>query len=890
MGVPLFPVVAMAASLVLVSPQHKSAVLQAGGLRDTPATPSVARAVRAQPSAPRVDGRLDDAAWAQAPVYSDFIQREPHDGQPAAERTTFRVVFTDEALYVAVRAFDTQADRIVGQLTRRDEGSPSDVIIVTIDSYRDRRTAFDFWVNPVGVKRDLYRSNDTDEDTSWDAVWDVATSRDGEGWSAEYRIPFSQLRFPQGDRLTFGFNVCRQVIRLNELSCWRPLPQSASGIVSLFGDLEGLDGIRPPRRLEVLPYTVGRTARTVTEVGNPFRSGEDYAARGGADVKMGIGSNLTLDATVNPDFGQVEADPAVLNLSAFETFYSERRPFFTEGVNIFRFPLSLGDGDGANEQLFYSRRVGRSPQGSVDVPDGGFGESIQQTSILAAGKLSGRLPSGWTIGLLGARTAQESARVDSSGVRSNQIVEPASNYFVGRLSRDFRNGRSMIGIFGTAMNRDLPDHLDWLRSSAYSLGLDWTHRFRRDTYQFRGRLVGTRVLGSETAILRTQYSSARYFQRPDRDYGPSLDSSATSLDGYAGMMEFGKIGGGHWRFLTAVDLRSPGLEPNDAGYLRDTDQLLHVLWVGYREHQPGRVFQNYSVNANYWTAWDFGGERYQTSGNINGNFTFRNYWGGYFGFELAGTGHSNATLRGGPSMSRQGRVGGWGGFSSDERKPLRGELNTSWGVPSGTGGWNLDLSPDLSWRPSGRAQVSLGPSLGWNVDDAQWLGRFSALGATRYVFGRLHQRTIAATIRADLTFTPTLSLQVYAQPFVTQGHYVNVKQVADPRAESYAGRFDVFGPDRLSRDADGNIAIDLDRAGGADIEIDNPDFNYMAFRSNVVLRWEYRPGSTIFLVWQQGREDFTSEGRFRFTGSFRDLTRTMPENTFLVKVNYWFSL
>lgn len=889
MGVALFPVVAMAASLVLIGPQHKSAAPQAADLRDTP-PPGVARAVRAQPSAPRVDGRFDDPAWANAPVFTGFTQREPHDGQPSAERTEFRVVYTDEALYVAVRAFDSHPDQIAAQLTRRDAGSPSDLLIVTIDSYRDRRTAFDFWVNPVGVKRDLYRSNDTDEDTSWDAVWDVATSRDNEGWAAEYRIPFSQLRFPQGDHLTFGFNVCRQINRLNELACWKPLPRAASGIVSLFGDLEGLDGIRPPRRLEVLPYTVGRTARTTTEPGNPFRTGEDYAARGGADVKMGIGSNLTLDATVNPDFGQVEADPSVLNLSAFETFYSERRPFFTEGVNIFRFPLSLGDGDGANEQLFYSRRVGRAPQGSVDVPDGGFGENVQQTTILAAGKLSGRLPSGWTIGVLGARTAQEHAGVDSAGVRSSQIVEPASNYFVGRLSRDFRNGRSMIGLFGTAVNRELPDHLDWLRNSAYSLGLDWTHRFRRDTYQFRGRLVGTRVLGSETAMLRTQNSSAHYFQRPDRDYGPVLDSSATSLDGYAGLMEFGKIGGGHWRFLTAVDLRSPGFEPNDVGYMRDADQVIHVVWVGYREFRPGRIFQNYSINTNYWTAWDFGGERYQTSGNVNGNFTFRNYWGGYVGVQVAGTGHSNATLRGGPSMAWQGRIGGWGGFYSDERKRLRGELNTSWGIPSGTGGWNLDLSPFLSWRPSGRMELSAGPSVGWNVDDAQWLGRESSLGATHYLFGRLHQRTIAATLRANLTFTPTLSLQVYAQPFVTQGFYVNVKQVADSRAPHYADRFDVFGPDRLTHDADGNIAIDVDRAGGADITLDNPDFNYMAFRSNVVLRWEYRPGSTVFFVWQQGREDFTDNGRFRFGGALRGLTRTMPENTFLVKVNYWFSL
>ena len=879
---------AVVAAVSILAAQPQVSTSRPAGPGDASASTGVARAVRAQPAAPRLDGRLDDPAWSQAPSYAGFIQREPQEGLPAAERTEFRVVYTDEALYIAIRAFDTQPDRIVGQLTRRDANSPSDWLIVTIDSYRDRRTAFDFWVNPAGVKLDLYRSNDTEEDNSWDAVWDVATARDRDGWTAEFAIPFSQLRFAQAAELTFGFNVCRQVQRLNEFSCWRPLPRSASGLVSLFGDLEGLSGIRPPRRLEVLPYTVGRAARTITEPGNPFRPGEDYAARGGADVKLGIGSNLTLDATVSPDFGQVEADPAVLNLTAFETFYSERRPFFTEGVNIFRFPLSLGDGDGANEQLFYSRRVGRAPQGTPDVPDGGFAEERQQTTIRAAGKLSGRLPSGWTVGLLGARTGPERVEVDSAGTRTSQVVEPATNYFVGRLARDFRNGRTMVGLFGTALNRELPDHLDWLRSSAYSLGLDWTHRFRRDTYQFRGRFVGTHVLGSTDALLRTQRSSARYFQRTDRDYGPYLDSTATALDGYGGMMEFGKISG-RWQFLTAVDVRSPGFEPNDVGYMRDVDQIVHVVWVGYREFQPGRVFQDYGINVNYWNAWDFGWNKYQSSGNINGNFTFRNYWGGYAGVELTGGGHSNAALRGGPSMLREGRLGGWGGFSSDARKPLRGEINTSWGVSGASGSWQFDVSPDLAWRPSGRIDLSVGPSVGWNVDDAQWLDRVVALGATRYLFGRLHQRTVAATIRADLTFTPTLSLQVYAQPFVTQGHYVNVKQVADPRASAYAGRYDVFGPDRLTRNAGGDIAIDLDRSGGTDITIENPDFNYMAFRSNVVLRWEYRPGSTVFVVWQQGREDFTSDGRFR-VGGFRDLVRTMPENTFLVKVNYWFSL
>jgi hypothetical protein len=862
-----------------------------GAGEEAPAVAGIARAVRATPSPPRIDGRLDDPAWALAPVYSGFTQREPHDGQPATERTEFRVLYTDEALYVAVRAFDSQPDRLVGQLTRRDANSPSDWVIVMIDSYHDRRTAFDFWVNPAGVKRDLFRYDDVNEDLTWDAVWDVATSRDASGWTAEYRIPFSQLRFPRAESHTFGFNVARQVARTNELVCWKPLPQNVNQIVSLFGALEGIEGVRPPRRLEVQPYTVGRASRSPAEAGNPFRTGSETAARIGADVKYGVTSNLTLDATINPDFGQVEADPAVVNLTAFESFFGERRPFFTEGANIFRFPIALGDGDGANEQLFYTRRIGRAPQAAPDVPPGGFAQEIGQSTIQAAGKLSGKTPSGWTVGLLGARTAEMRTRVqDSLGARSTEVVEPATNYLVGRLARDFRDGRTVVGLFGTALHRELTPALDGLRSSAYSLGLDWTHRIRHDTYQFRGWAVASEVRGSAQALLSTQESSARYFQRPGRDHGPALDSTRTSLGGFAGQAEFGKVGGGRWRFLTALDTRSPGFEVNDIGYMRDADRTIHVVWVGYRETTPGPVFLRYNVNVNYWNAWDYGWNRLSTAGNVNGSFTFRNYWGGYLGVERSQPGLSTGALRGGPALRRNGAVGGWGGLFSDERKKVRGELNANVWREDGTGSANLSLDPYLGWRPSGRVDLSVGPSVSWNRDDWQYLDQADALGARQYLFAHIDQTTVGMTVRANVTFTPNLSLQVYAQPFVSAGRYSGYKRAADPGAARYADRWDLFGPDRLVIAADGEVGVDLDRDGTVDLSLGNPDFTYTSFRSNVVLRWEYRPGSTIFVVWQQDRSGLTADGRFTVGGASRDLVGTMPTNVFLVKVNYWLSL
>ena len=561
----------LAALAVFSGPRNVVAQQQSvSSLSGSPTT--VAVAVRANPESPDIDGRLDDEAWKPAPVISDFTQRDPNEGEPGTERTEVRVIYTDAALYVGVRAFDSQADQIIGHLTRRDEWSPSDWIGVAIDSYRDRRTAFLFMVNAAGVKRDIYLFDDNNEDESWDAVWEVATSRDPEGWTAEFRIPFSQLRFPNADQVEFGFNVYRQINRLNEEQYWRVPPQNQSGIVSRFGDLVGIENIKPPRRVQVMPYVSATGAWEPAEAGDPFRTGSDQNGALGADINAGVTSNLTLSATINPDFGQVEADPAVVNLSAFETFFPEKRPFFNEGLDIFRFPIGLGDGDGANQQLFYTRRIGRAPQGSAD-PRGGHAETLQQSTILGAAKISGKTPGGWTVGLAGALTAEEKADViDSVGALHQDVVEPRTKYLVGRLARDFRSGLTQVGVFGTAVDRSLTDNLDFLRSAAYTGGLNWSHRFLDDTYSISGWVVGSHVRGSEQAITLTQLSSARYYQRPDNDY-VTFDPTRTSLSGFAGQFIASKQAG-NWRYSAGVDTRSPGFEVNDLGFQQDADRTI----------------------------------------------------------------------------------------------------------------------------------------------------------------------------------------------------------------------------------------------------------------------------------------------------------------------------
>ncbi len=848
----------------------------------------VARASRALPAGLKLDGLLTDPAWATAEAFGGFVQRDPNEGQPATESTEFRVLYTDDALWIGIRATDAKAGEIAALLSRRDEWSPSDEVTVMIDSYRDRRTGFQFSVNAAGVKRDAYLYNDWDRDERWDAVWDAKVSIDDAGWSAEFRIPLSQIRFSGAQRQAFGFNVSRRLNRLNETQFWRLVPRQASGFVSLFGELTGIDGLRPPRQLEILPYTAASNLSRPAVPNNPFETGVSRRANVGGDVKLGISSALTLTGTINPDFGQVEADPAVVNLSAFETFFPERRPFFTEGLDLFRFRIADGDGDGSSEELFYTRRIGRAPQGAAD-PRGGFAQLVDRTTILSAAKLTGKTPSGWSVGVLGAVTDREDARVvDATGRPFVDPVEPQTTYGVARVERALRNGRTVIGVFGTMVERSLPPELRFLHSSAYVGGLNWTHRFGKQSYEFNGRIASSVVSGSPEALLLTQQSSARYYQRPDADY-VEVDSSRTSLGGSTVAMNAGKLAGS-WRWSVGFDARSPGFEVNDIGYMRQADRVSQHVWLNRRWLTPGRVFRRFNLNMNQWQGWTFGGEHLATGGNLNANYQLNNYLSGWFGINRNFSGLSPTALRGGPAIRSPGNWNGWFGFETDSRKTFRGGTS-SWanqedeGASSsfGVNGW-------LSWRPAPNIDLTVSPAYNKNRDRWQFLTAADVGGSPLYLFGELDQTTTSLTVRSNLTFTPALSLQLYAQPFVSSGRYVAFKRVAAPRAARFEDRFDRLTGNRLSRDGNGGVLVDVDANGVTDLSLANPDFTVLSFRSNVVLRWEYLLGSTLFLVWQHGRSNFDGDGRFRLGSRLNDLFRSPAENVLLIKANYWLSL
>ena len=840
--------------------------------------------------APTIDGLLDEADWALAAVARDFVVFEPNEGERPSQQTEARVLYGAEAVYVGIRAFDTSPDSLVAQLARRDDRPHSDWVDVVIDSYLDRRTAFRFGVNPAGVKTDGYMYDDTNEDDSWDAVWDVATSIDDQGWTAEFRIPYSQLRFDGAARQTWGLNFARFVARHMERSLWAPISRGDGALVSRFGNLEGLNNLAPPARLEVLPYSLVRMESAPGELANPFYDPRDMGASVGADIKYGITTDLTLDVTLNPDFGQVEADPAQVNLTAFETFFDERRPFFVEGANIFSFRFSEGDGDNANEGLFYSRRIGRAPRGSASGAP--YSDAPGNTRILGAMKLSGKTQEGWSIGLLHALTSEESAlRANQAGPLDDQMVEPSAQYGMARVSRDFREGRSVVGLISTWTLRDDASAaaLD-LHSSAYTFGADARHRFGDDRFMFQGYVIGSTVQGSASAIERTQRSPARYFQRPDADH-TELDPTRTSLNGWAGSAVVGKIAGGYWRYIAGAMARSPGFDSNDLGYMRETDYVAPFAWVAYQHFRPTEHLQRWSVNFNAWTPYSLGGERYQPGANVNGNLQFNNFWNGYAGVMRQFSGLSNASLRGGPMLQIDPSWGGWFGVSSDSRKDLQIDVNNNWGWSPETGSWRYSTHAGLRWRPSSRATVSAGPFVNLRTEATQWVRRMSlenastGEAATEYVFGQLDQTTVGLTLRADWTFSPTLSLQMYAQPFVSAGEYGDFKRVGDSRAAAYADRFAALDarPDAAS---DNRLLADVN-GDGVDESFSDPDFNFKQFRSNVVLRWEYRPGSALFAVWSQGRDHFAPDGGFSFGRDLDTLLGQRSTDVFMLKASYW---
>ncbi|HEV2146077.1 MAG TPA: DUF5916 domain-containing protein [Longimicrobiaceae bacterium] len=886
--------------LLLVS----AAPLGGQGLEAVRGAPSTRPVLRAAPLAGpiRVDGRFDEAAWASAEVASDFTQSYPSPGAPATQRTEVRVLVGPDALYIGARMFDTRPDSIAAQLSRRDVfGTYSDRILVNVDSRNDRRTGFHFGVNPRGVKQDAYMYDDTREDASWDAVWEVATTVDSLGWTAEFRIPFSQLRFPdqvEGEPV-WGLGLMREIARSQERSSWSPWTRNSPGFVSAFGELRGLAGIRTPKRLEVLPYTSGRLERAPGDRANPFYEGNEWAGSIGADLQYGLPGGLTLTGTVNPDFGQVEVDPAEVNLTAFETFFPERRPFFVEGSDVFRFGEVSAFNTYGFSQFFYSRRVGRAPQRLLGGSEFAYADAPDQSTILAAAKVTGRTAGGWTVGIMDALTSEEEARfLGADGLRHSTPVEPLSNYFVGRVRRDLRQGNTVVGGILSSTHRRMDSGVfdGLLRSRAYVAGVDAQHRWARRTWVLSGFLAGSRVEGPEKSIATTQRSSARYFQRDDADY-LRFDSTRTSLGGHMGGLALARTGS--WRGSVAYQFSSPGFEINDLGFLGRVDYHAFSTQLGRRVYRPGKVFRDHSYSVSTNHAWNWGGDRIHDlwSGDVSATFT--NLWNAGASVAYAPRTLNDRLTRGGPLAESppQWRVTLQGGTDPRKRFGLSSTLTHR---EDTSGEYDRSVNLSASIRPSTTLQLTLGPTIRARRDTDQYvLARPDTLSSTfgrRYVFANVDQTIFALDTRLSWTFTPDLSLQLYAQPLVNSADFWDYKEFTTPGGFE----FDVYGRDRgtiRTSTACGSRAgapdvhtVDPDGSGPAGcFQLRDRDFNFRSLRGNAVLRWEYRPGSTLFLVWQQLRSGSQPFGDFDLGRDAGGILDEPARNIFLVKMTYWLS-
>jgi hypothetical protein len=804
-----------------------------------------------------IDGKDDDQIWRTAPVIAGFKQWQPTEGKEPRFRTEAKVAYDAANLYVYVRAFDPHSDSIIRLLERRDTFTPSDMIWIFVDSYHDRRTGYEFGVNAAGVKIDQAIYDDGNEDGAWDGVWDVATRIDSLGWIAEFRIPLSQMRYSTERTHTFGFTIDRDIYRYNERVSWPKFSQAKAGMVSQFGALGGLDDLEAPRRLEALPYVVAKNALQIANNSYTQRSNVTV----GADLKYRVAPNLTLDATVNPDFGQVEADPAVLNLSAYESFFDERRPFFVAGRGLFRFDVNCSQVNCNGEGLYYSRRIGRTPELAGIYADT---VPLQPTTILGAAKLLGRFPSGLTLGVLDAATQRDASPGDTT-------FEPATNFAVVRATQDLRKGNSSIGGFFTAVNRNLDSWSSpYLASRAYVGAVDFRHRFLRNNYEISGSLDQSRVQGGRAAILGLQTDAVHYYQRPDAKL--PLDPNRTALTGDAEEFKFDKVGGQHLMFESAYQRRSEGFEINDLGFLRRADQQSWNTWVGFFDRHQRAFYDRFQWNMNWWQYWTTAGLPLEAAYNTNVHVTFKNKWqlnmGGTVG--QLGTTYNDRGARGGPAIRQDSYISPWVSIGGNDRRSLVPYMSVNYFQGDAGRNSSLNLSPELDYKALGRFSSAF--SLNWshNISDNQWYGNFNdTLGTVHYTFAHLDQTTTSATVRLNFTFTPSVSLQGYAQPFVSKGTYSNVRQLsATPRAAAYDDRYATYD----------NVAITGNPGG----------FNFKEIQSNLVFRWEYKPGSTIFLVWNEGRQGVGPvAGSDNFKTDLRDLLRLHPANTFLVKVSYW---
>jgi hypothetical protein len=841
-----------------------------------------------------IDGILNDAAWMKAPVEWDFTQRDPVEGVAPSERTEIQIAYDDTSVYFGVRLFDKEPKRIVRQLSRRDDNPDADYFLLQLSPNHDRLTGSWFQVSAAGVQRDAIISNDVFTDTSWDGVWESAVHVDDEGWSLEMRIPFSQLRFPPGTRQVWGINAARYIHRRAETVWLQMVPKNDSGIASRMDDLEGIEGLEEHRHLDLMPYLVGRTSFIRPPAPNdPFNSGHRFFGTAGLDLKYGVSSNFTLDATVNPDFGQVEVDPAVVNISAFETFFPEKRPFFLEGANIFG---NFGQGGSNNfvgfnrndPNLFYSRRMGRSPEGSAS---GDFVDMPTTTTILGAGKLTGKTRRGWTVGAVEALTARDYADVSTNGVKSRVEVEPLTSYMAARVLRE--SNRGGVGFLTTAVDRDLrdPSLRDLLPRRANIAGADgyWFLDSKKD-WVVTGRLASSFISGSPQAMDVLQRSPQHYFQRPDTPE-VQLRPGATSMHGWTGNINLNRQTG-NLTVNAALWGLSPGFDSNDLGFQTGGDSAGGHGFILWRKTTPDNLTRSRTAWFGKWWTWDFGRKVTGNGWNAHGYVQFLNYWDAFINAGAQTQVHDDQLTRGGPAALNLGGHFMNAGFDSDSRKKISfsGFGNVASNKP---GAWNVNSNVGVNYKPTPSITINTGPGMDRSRGNAQYVTSQTDSTATRtnggrYVFAEIDQFDVNLTTRVNWIFGPKASLQVFAQPLISVARYWDFKEFAQPNTFSFLRYGREIGRIAFDPSSSQYVVNPDDSVSAPPITFSDPNFNFKSLRVNAIFRWEWRLGSTLYLVWTENRQDNSNPGHF---SAGHDVSRLFahPDDVFLVRLAYWFS-
>jgi hypothetical protein len=856
-----------------------------------------------------LDGTLDEAVWLSAPAATDFRQSQPNEGQPATQRTEVRFAYDDAAIYVGARMYDSLGGRGVRtRLVRRDADQASDYLEIIFDTYHDHIGRLFFQVNPSGA---IWDANGLGGggDQSWDPVWQVKTTIDSLGWTAEMRIPFSQMRFPStAEQQTWGLQIWRQENRINELSQWAFWGRQESGGPPQFGHLTGIVVRGAPGRAELIPYAVARSANVPGDTRDPFYDPHALDGRFGADATVRVTSNLTLNATVNPDFGQVEVDPAVVNLSAFETSFEERRPFFVEGAGYF----GLGGlscffcSNVSSLSMLSTRRIGRPPQISPRRADTvSFADMPENSTILGAGKLTGRTRSGWSIGALDAVTRQETAPVQfDDGSRGSFAVEPFTNYFAGRLAKDLRGGATQLRLMATSVYRDLGDPYIasrlTRRAEAVGVATDtWWHK--RD-YHLMAQLAGTNVMGTEAAINRVRTSSAHFFQRPDRSDTADARAAREAMQGVGGYARLSRESG-KVLWEVATNFRSPAFNNNDITFFSRAD----YWWMG------GNIFRQWtSPSTWYRQAFVIGGaqQQYNFDGDLNdrqfhayGEIQTLGYWWINTFWIHRPNLFDDRLTRGGPVVRRPG-INYWAlNVSSDSRKNVVANVGSDLGC-NREGDCDHSHYLNLQLKPRSNVSVSLGPSWSHSEVGFQFVGSFpdttnTAFFGRRYLFAGLSQNSLQMDTRVSVTFSPQLTFELYVQPFVAAGAYARYNEFAAPRSQQRLVYGQDFGSITVRRRLPppggpappDSITLDPDGSGpNPGFTIDDPSFTFRSLRGNAVLRWEYRPGSTLFVVWTRNGSSSLNRGAVNFGEDVPALFQGQSENVFLVKLSFWLGM